>query len=142
MAKFTKKTIILGTGLSVAGILATSLAIAAMKHGKHHGEHGNHGDHDGHGYHSGYHKGGKHAHMMRLQKLDADNDEAISLIEFQAPSMQAFGKLDTNEDGMISTEEFLARANERFAKYDADESGIIESGEFPQKRKWRKNTES
>ena len=126
MAKFSKKTLFISSGLGLAGILATSLAFAAFKHGHHHD-----------GYHG--HKGGKHVQMMRLHKLDQDDDEAVSLSEFQAPAIKSFEALDTNQDGTISSEEFLAKTAARFAKFDADNSGIIEAGEFPKRHKDRKN---
>ena len=135
MAKFSKKSLFIGSGLGLAGILATSLAFAAFKHGHHHN-----------GHHNGYHgdgyegrKGGKHGQMMRLHKLDQDNDDALSLTEFQAPAMKSFEALDSNQDGMISSDEYLARTTERFAKYDADQSGIIEEGEFPKRHKGHKD---
>ena len=126
MSKFSKKTLFVGSGLSLAGILATSLAFAAFKHGHHHD-----------GYHA--HKGGKHGGMMRLHKLDQDNDDAVSLSEFQAPSLKSFETLDANQDGTISSEEFLAKTTARFAKFDVDESGIIEASEFPKRHKERKD---
>ena len=123
MAQFSKKTIFIGAGLSAATLLATSLAFAAFKHDHHRGEHG------------GYHKGGKHGHIMKLHKLDQDDYNAISLSEFQAPAMKAFEKLDANQDGTISAEEYLARSQKLFAKFDADESGIIDESEFPKRLK-------
>ena len=122
MASFSKKTIIIGTSLGLAGILATSLAVAAIKHGKYHHEHH-------HGYH---HEGG--GHHMKLKKLDLDENDAVSLREFQAPAMKAFEMLDSNQDGTISSEEYLARTNERFTKFDADKSGAIEKSEMPRRR--------
>ena len=120
MAKFSKKTIFIGSGLGVATLLATSLAFAAFKHDHHHGY---------------GHKGGKHGQIMKLHKLDQDNDDAISLTEFQTPAMKAFEKLDANQDGMISTEEYLARSQKLFAKLDTDKSGIIDENEFPRRLK-------
>ena len=120
MAKFSRKSVFIGSGLAVAGVLATSLAFAAFKHDRHH---------------DGMHKGGKHGHIMKLHKLDQDNDDAISLAEFQAPAMEVFEKLDANQDGMISTEEYLARSQERFAKFDKDQGGTIDESEFPRRLK-------
>ena len=131
MAKFSKKSLFIGSGLGLAGILATSLAFAAFKHGHHHN--GHHGD----GYEG--HKGGKHSQMIRLHKLDQDNDDALSLTEFQAPAMKSFEALDSNQDGMISSDEYLARTTARFAKFDADHSGIIEESEFPKRHKGHKD---
>ena len=130
MAKFSKKTLFISSGLGLAGILATSLAFAAFKHGHHHDTY--HGDN----YHG--HKGGKHGQMMRLHKLDQDDDDALSLTEFQAPAIKSFEALDANQDGMISTDEYLARTAARFAKFDTDESGMIEASEFPKRHKDRK----
>ena len=39
-------------------------------------------------------------------------------------------KLDTNEDGAISLDELTARQNRRFAKLDHDKNGMIEKHEF------------
>ena len=126
MANFSKKSLFVGGGLTVAGILAASLAFAAYKHSH---------------YHDKHHRGGKaghHGHMLKLSKLDSNEDEAISLLEFQAPVKMQFETLDSNQDGMISPDEFLARSQARFTKFDADESGLIEASELPKRSKHRK----
>ena len=134
MVKFSKKTLFIGSGLGLAGILATSLAFAAFKHGHHHGD----------GYHG--HKGSKHGEMMRLHKLDQNDDDVLSLTEFQAPAVTSFEALDANQDGMISSDEYLAKTAARFAKFDADESGMIEATELPKRHKdrkgWKANSDS
>ena len=119
MIKANKKSLLIGAGLTVASALVAGLAVAAVKHSDHH--------RDGYGTHG-------HA-MMKLHKLDTNDDDAVSLTEFNAPHLERFGALDTDGDGMISSEEFLAKTNARFAKLDSDESGAIEMGEFPKRHK-------
>ena len=45
-------------------------------------------------------------------------------------SMMHAQKLDTNDDGAISLDELTARQDRRFAKLDRDENGMIEKHEF------------
>lgn len=126
MAKFTKKTIIISSALGLAGILSAGLAVAGIKHHKYHHHNGDHA-YDRHG-----------GHMMKLHKLDSDENEMISLSEFQAPAMKTFEALDSNQDGIISSDEYLAKTADRFAKLDRDESGMIETGEMPRRHRFKK----
>ena len=129
MAKFTKKTLIIGSSLSLAGILAASLAVAAVKHGKHH-------------HHHGAYMGGKHGKMMGYHKLDANDDDAISLTEFQQPLKKRFEAQDLNQDGVISADEYLQPATDRFAKLDADANGMIGLDELPKRYRHEKGSDS
>ncbi|MGC6516732.1 MAG: hypothetical protein ACON49_01730 [Candidatus Puniceispirillaceae bacterium] len=130
MKQYTSKKVIIGAALASACVLTAGLAVAAVKHHKYHDEHGYH------------HKGGKHGAMMRLHKLDSNDDDAISLSEFHAPAMMRFEALDTDGDGTLSSEEFLARSQSTFARLDDDESGIIELDEWPRRHKKHRDGES
>lgn len=132
MAKFTKKTLIIGSSLGLAGILAASLAVAAVKHGKHHHHHGAYMD--GKPY--------MHGKMMKLHKLDTNDDDAISLTEFQQPLKKRFEAQDLNQDGVISADEYLQRANDRFATLDADANGMIGLDELPKRYRHEKGSDS
>ena len=138
MAKFTKKTLIIGSSLGLAGILAASLAMAAVKHGKHHHHHGAYMDDKP--YMHG--KPNMHGKMMKLHKLDTNDDDAISLTEFQQPLKQRFEAQDLNQDGVISADEYLQPATDRFAKLDADANGMIGFDELPRRHRDKKGSDS
>lgn len=119
MSKFKSKPFLIGAGLAGATILVAGLAVAAVKdHGHHHGKKG--------------HK------MMKLHKLDTNDDDLLSLAEFTAPLSAQFLNLDTDKDGQVSEDEFLAKAAMRFAKLDADSNGTIDEAEMPKRQKGKK----
>ena len=138
MAKFTKKTLIIGSSLSLAGILVAGLAVAAVKHGKHHHHHGAYMDDKPYIHGKPY----MHGKMMKLHKLDTNDDDAISLTEFQQPLKQRFEAQDLNQDGVISADEYLQRANDRFATLDADANGMIGLDELPKRYRHEKGSDS
>ncbi|MGC6529391.1 MAG: hypothetical protein ACON4G_00055 [Candidatus Puniceispirillaceae bacterium] len=124
MSKLKSKSFLIGAGLAGATILVAGLAVAAVKtHDHHHGERGHN----------------KHGHkMMKLHKLDTNDDDLLSLAEFTAPLSAQFLNLDTNKDGQISEDEFLAKATMRFAKLDTDSNGTIDEAEMPKRQKGKK----
>jgi Ca2+-binding EF-hand superfamily protein len=72
-----------------------------------------------------------------FQKLDTNNDRALSLEEFQArPDRRAehrefeFERADGNHDGKVTRAEADQSAKERFDHVDADHDGVITRAEF------------
>ena len=73
----------------------------------------------------------KHKLMMHAQKLDTNDDGAISLDELTARQDRRFAKLDRNENGMIEKHEFNARLITMFHRMDRDGDGVLQGDELP-----------
>ena len=69
--------------------------------------------------------------MMHAQKLDTNNDGAISLEELTARQDHRFAKLDHDDNGMIEKHEFNARLIAMFQRMDRDGDGVLRGDELP-----------
>ena len=69
--------------------------------------------------------------MMHAQKLDTNDDGAISLDELTARQDRRFAKLDRDENGMIEKHEFNARLITMFHRMDRDGDGVLRGDELP-----------
>ena len=93
--------------LVVSGALITGLASAALKTDR--------GD----------------TSMMHAQKLDTNDDGAISLYEITARQNRRFAKLDRDENGIIEKHEFNARLITMFHRMDQNGDGVLRGNELP-----------
>lgn len=94
----------------------------------------------GHGKEHGRSMGGRRGGqaMMRLKRLDTDNDGAVSLDEFMKPRLERFATLDKGADGVLDAVELTARMQEKaahrarmmMAKLDANGDGKVTKEEF------------
>ena len=73
----------------------------------------------------------KHKSMMHAQKLDTNDDGAISLDELTARQDRRFAKLDHDDNGMIEKHEFNARLIAMFQRMDRDGDGFLRGDELP-----------
>ena len=73
----------------------------------------------------------KHKSMMHAQKLDTNDDGAISLDELTARQDRRFAKLDHDDNGMIEKHEFNARLIAMFQRMDRDGDGVLRGDELP-----------
>ena len=73
----------------------------------------------------------KHKSMMHAQKLDTNNDGAISLDELTTRQDRRFAKLDHDDNGMIEKHEFNARLIAMFQRMDRDGDGVLRGDELP-----------
>ena len=73
----------------------------------------------------------KHKSMMHAQKLDTNDDGAISLDELTARQDRRFAKLDHDDNGMIEKHEFNARLIAMFQRMDRDGDGVLRGNELP-----------
>ena len=69
--------------------------------------------------------------MMYAQKLDTNDDGAISLNELTARQDYRFAKLDRDESGTIEKHEFNARLITMFHRMDRDGDGVLQGDELP-----------
>ena len=69
--------------------------------------------------------------MMQSQKLDTNDDGAISLDELTARQNRRFAKLDRDENGMIEKREFNARLITMFHRMDRNADGVLRGDELP-----------
>ena len=69
--------------------------------------------------------------MMHAQKLDTNDDGAISLDELTARQDRRFSRLDHDENGMIEKHEFNARLITMFHRMDRDRDGVLRGNELP-----------
>ena len=69
--------------------------------------------------------------MMHAQKLDTNDDDAISLDELTKRRDRQFAKLDRDETGMIAKHEFNARLITRFHRMDRNGDGVLRDNELP-----------
>ena len=72
-----------------------------------------------------------HKSMMHAQKLDTNDDGAISLDELTARQDGRFAKLDHDDNGMIEKHEFNARLIAMFQRMDRDGNGVLRGDELP-----------
>ena len=72
--------------------------------------------------------------MMQAQKLDTNDDGAISLDELTARQDCHFAKLDRDENGMIEKHEFNAQMIAMFHRMDRDGNGVLQGDELPSHR--------
>ena len=73
----------------------------------------------------------KNKSMMYAQKLDTNDDGAISLNELTARQDHRFAKLDRDENGTIEKHEFNARLITMFHRMDRDGDGVLQGDELP-----------
>jgi len=73
----------------------------------------------------------KNKSMMHAQKLDTNDDGAISLDELTARQDRRFAKLDRDENGMIEKHEFNARLITMFHRMDRNGDGVLQGDELP-----------
>ena len=71
---------------------------------------------------------------MHAQKLDTNDDGAISLDELTARQDRRFAKLDHDDNGMIEKHEFNARLIAMFQRMDRDGNGLLRGDELPGNR--------
>lgn len=129
--------------LASAGVVSAIAASGERGFGEGRGEgRGWHqGSHSmGMGGRAGRHVGGRRGSqaMMRLKRLDADNDGSVSLDEFMKPKFDRFAKADKNADGSLDGTELTGRMQEKFshrarmmmAKLDANGDGKVTKDEF------------
>ena len=76
--------------------------------------------------------------MLHAQKLDTNDDGAISLAELTARQDRRFAKLDRDKNGMIEKHEFNARLITMFQRMDRDGDGVLRGDELPGQRYVRK----
>lgn len=134
-------------------LLASAGAVAAVANarggdgedGWRGGHFGRHGHHFREGGERGWHGGrGHHGKLMRLRRLDADNDGSVTLEEFIKPKNDRFAELDTNKDGFVDADELTARmktkaehrARMMMARMDFDGDGKIQKDDFRGKGRW------
>jgi hypothetical protein len=68
--------------------------------------------------------------MMHAQKLDTNDDDAISLDELTTRQDRHFANLDRNENGMIEKYEFNARLITMFHRMDRNGDGVLRGNEL------------
>ena len=73
----------------------------------------------------------KNKSMLHAQKLDINDDGAISLNELTASQDSRFTQLDRDKNGMIEKLEFNARLITMFHRMDRDGDGLLQSDELP-----------
>ena len=73
----------------------------------------------------------KNKSMMRAQKLDINEDGAISLNELTVRQDRRFAQLDCDENGVIEKHEFNARLITMFHRMDRDGDGMLRGNELP-----------
>ena len=73
----------------------------------------------------------KHKLMMHAQKLDTNDDGAISLDELTARQDRRFAKLDRDENGTIEKREFNAHLIPMFHRMDRDGDRVLRGDKFP-----------
>mgnify|MGYP002834326209 CR=1 FL=1 len=69
--------------------------------------------------------------MVYAQKLDTNDDGAISLDELTTRQDRRFANLDRNENGMIEKHESNARLITMFHRMDRDGDGLLRGDELP-----------
>ena len=80
----------------------------------------------------------KNKSMLHAQKLDINDDGAISLNELTASQDSRFTQLDRDKNGMIEKLEFNARLITMFHRMDRDGDGLLQVDELPGYRDGRK----
>jgi hypothetical protein len=69
--------------------------------------------------------------LIHAQKLDTNDDGAISFDELTARQNRRFAKLDRDENGMIEKHESNARLITMFHRMDRDGDGLLRGDELP-----------
>jgi hypothetical protein len=69
--------------------------------------------------------------MVYAQKLDTNDDGAISLDEITAHQDRQFSKLVRDKNGMIAKHEFNARLITMFHRMDRNGDGVLQGNELP-----------
>ena len=69
--------------------------------------------------------------LIHAQKLDTNDDGAISFDELTARQNRRFAKLDRDENGMIEKHESNARLITMFHRMDLDGDGLLRGDELP-----------
>ena len=69
--------------------------------------------------------------MIHAQKLDTNDDGAISLDELTARQDRRFAKLDRDANGTIEKNEFNARLITMFHRMDRNGDGVLQGDELP-----------
>ena len=73
----------------------------------------------------------KNKSMLHAQKLDINDDGAISLNELTASQDSRFTQLDRDKNGMIEKLEFNARLITMFQRMDRDGDGLLQVDDLP-----------
>ena len=73
----------------------------------------------------------KNKSMMHSQKLDTNDDGAISLDELTARQDRRFAKLDRDENRTIEKREFNAHLIPMFHRMDRDGDRVLRGDKFP-----------
>ena len=71
---------------------------------------------------------------VQAQKLDTNDDGAISLDELTARQNRRFDRLDCDKDGMIEKREYSARMIAMFHRMDRNGDGMLRGDELPGQR--------
>ena len=71
-----------------------------------------------------------------IQKIDVNDDGAISHAEFATARDKCFKAMDKNGDGMLSANEFNAGADKAFTIDDANKDGSIDCDEVTSLFMW------
>ena len=71
-------------------------------------------------------KNGKDA----TKKIDSDNDQNVTVVEYVVFFYTRLDDADTDKDGKVSKDEFKQNAEKRFQKADKNSDGIIEEDEL------------
>ena len=69
--------------------------------------------------------------MMHAQKIDTNDDGAVSLDELTTRQDRQFAKLDRDENGMIEKHEFNPHLVNVFHRMDRNGNGILQNYELP-----------
>ena len=69
--------------------------------------------------------------MMHAQKLDTNDDGAISLDELTTRQDRRFDELDRDKNGMIEKREFNVRLITMFYRMDRNGDGVLRGNELP-----------
>ena len=68
---------------------------------------------------------------MHAQKLDTNDDGAITPAELTAHQDVRFDKLDSDESGTIEKHKFIAGLITMFHRIDRDGNGVLQDDELP-----------
>jgi uncharacterized lipoprotein YajG len=73
----------------------------------------------------------KNKSIMHAQKLDTNDDGAISIDELTTRQDRQFAELDRDENGVIAKHEFNARLITMFHQMDQNGDGVLRGNELP-----------
>ena len=71
---------------------------------------------------------------MHAQKLDANDDGAISFYKLTESQDRRFAELDRKKNGIIEEHDFNARLITMFHRMDRDGDGVLQGDELPSHR--------